>query len=142
MPTPKKPRRNCRNCGKKLSRPEKFYCNINCQITYEHKQFIDLWLKGEVSGTQSNGLRVSSHVRRWLIATRGNQCEICGWNERNPVTGNVPIEVSHTDGNSQNSIPSNLQLLCPNHHSLTPSFRNLNKGKGRKNRPDSTMVVQ
>jgi 5-methylcytosine-specific restriction endonuclease McrA len=39
---------------------------------------------------------------------------------------------SARDGNSENNLEENLRLLCPNCHSLSPNFRNLNKGYGRK----------
>ena len=42
--------------------------------------------------------------------------------------------MEHIDGNSENNNIENLELLCPNCHSLTPTFGALNKGKGRKNR--------
>ncbi len=51
--------------------------------------------------------------------------------KKNPVTGKVPLEIDHIDGDSENNKEENLRLICPNCHSLTPSFRNLNKGKGR-----------
>ena len=35
--------------------------------------------------------------------------------------------VHHIDGNSLNNIESNLQLLCPNSHSLTENFGSRNK---------------
>lgn len=141
MPTLKKSRRNCKHCGKEVSRPEKFYCNNKCQREYEYNKYIKDWLDGKISGTQPNGLRVSSHVRRWLIEHRGECCEQCGWNERNKTSGKIPIEVSHKDGNSQDSQPSNLELLCPNHHSLTSSFRALNKGKGRIQRRNRIVAI-
>jgi predicted HNH restriction endonuclease len=44
--------------------------------------------------------------------------------------------VEHIDGNYENDREKNLTLLCPNCHSLTPTFRALNRGNGRtiKNR--------
>ena len=36
-------------------------------------------------------------------------------------------EIHHIDGNHYNNEESNLQLLCPNCHSLTPTFGALNK---------------
>ncbi len=66
----------------------------------------------------------------------------CGWSERHSVTGAVPLEVEHIDGDSQNSTPQNLILLCPNCHALTPTFRNLNKGRGRLHRRKNAGVAQ
>ena len=61
------------------------------------------------------------------------KCEICGWGEKNIYTGNVPLEIHHKDGNYLNNIESNLQVLCPNCHSLTNSYKNHND-VGRKDR--------
>jgi 5-methylcytosine-specific restriction endonuclease McrA len=55
----------------------------------------------------------------------------CGWDKINPITNNVPIELEHIDGDSTNNSLENLKLLCPNCHSLTPTFGALNKGNGR-----------
>ena len=55
-----------------------------------------------------------------------NKCQICGWNKINPVTGLVPLEIHHIDGNYLNNAKDNLQVLCPNCHSLTPNFKSLN----------------
>ena len=55
----------------------------------------------------------------------GERCLKCGWSRRHPKTGKVPIEVEHIDGNWQNSRLTNLTLLCPNCHALTPTFRAL-----------------
>lgn len=73
----------------------------------------------------------SRFVKRFLIQERGERCERCGWAARHTVTGKVPIEVEHIDGDWQNNRPENLQLLCPNCHSLTPTYRALNRGRGR-----------
>jgi len=39
----------------------------------------------------------------------------------------IPLELDHIDGNHQNNALDNLRLLCPNCHSLTPTFRGKNK---------------
>ena len=57
-----------------------------------------------------------------------------GFAEVNPITGKVPLEIDHVDGDCYNNRPENLVVLCPNCHSLTPTFRALNKASGRKYR--------
>ena len=60
----------------------------------------------------------------------------CGWGEENPKTNKVPIELEHIDGNSNNNELSNLKLLCPNCHSLTPTYKGANRGNGRYERKE------
>jgi len=67
-------------------------------------------------------------VRRHIIEAVGEKCQRCGWNERNPFTGRVPIEIEHIDGNWQNNAPDNIGVLCPNCHALTATFRGANRG--------------
>jgi Zn finger protein HypA/HybF involved in hydrogenase expression len=63
-----------------------------------------------------------------------NKCARCGWAEINPTSGKIPLEVEHIDGNYKNTTEENLTLLCPNCHALTPTYRSLNIGHGRKER--------
>ena len=58
-------------------------------------------------------------------------CSICGWKQKNLVTGRIPLEIDHVNGNAEDNSEQNLRLICPNCHSLSSNFRNLNKGKGR-----------
>lgn len=95
-----------------------------------YEAYIVRWLAGLESGIR--GLtNTSRHIKRWLIENRGEQCERCGWCEHHPITNNVPVELHHIDGNFENNRPENLQLLCPNCHSLTETFRNLNESSTR-----------
>jgi len=64
----------------------------------------------------------------------GHKCSKCGWDKINPITGKRPLQVNHIDGDSSNSKKENLEVLCPNCHSLTHNYGSLNRGKGRKKR--------
>jgi len=74
---------------------------------------------------------ISGHIRRYLIEKFGKKCFLCGWTRINPTTKRVPLEIDHINGNAEDNSEDNLRLICPNCHSLNPTFRNLNKGKGR-----------
>jgi hypothetical protein len=52
-------------------------------------------------------------------------CEHCGITEWNGQ--HLTLELDHIDGNRINNELSNLRWLCPNCHSLTPTFRGYNK---------------
>lgn len=74
---------------------------------------------------------ISGHIRRYLFQKYDNKCVRCNWSEINKYSGKIPLEIEHIDGDYKNNSESNLVLICPNCHSLTSTFRSLNKGKGR-----------
>lgn len=133
LPNPKKPRKNCSVCNTELKRATSTYCSQSCQITQQYENYIAKYLAGTISGTRNDG-DLSHYVRKYLLKTSGNCCSECGWNKVNPVTGKIPVEIDHINGDSTNNRPENLRVLCPNCHSLTPTFRALNVGRGRKHR--------
>ena len=101
-------------------------------MDYQHIKWVEDWKKGKVDGNIGISVRnFSGHLKKYLIEKYGNKCCICGWNKQHPVTGVVPVEIDHIDGNAENSLEKNLRLICPNCHSLTPFYKNMNKGKGR-----------
>ena len=95
-----------------------------------YKKYIDRWLAGDKDGMRGK-TAISNHIRRWLTEKHQGQCSRCGWAEVNPHTGRVPLEVEHLDGSFTNNRPENLDLVCPNCHSLTNTYRSLNRGRGR-----------
>jgi hypothetical protein len=134
MPNHRKPRRSCRNCRKECSNPIKVYCNNTCQMEYHRGEKLRAWLKGEWVGVTGEQRQLSDIIRNYLITKSDNRCQSCGWSEIHPVTNRVPLQIDHADGNPENNHPSNLRVLCPNCHSLTPHWGNLNKGRGREAR--------
>jgi len=58
------------------------------------------------------------------------KCEKCGWAKRSD-DGRLPLELDHINGDSTDNRMDNLQILCPNCHSLqhTHRGRNLRKNK-------------
>lgn len=125
---------NCISCGTQFkTRHQIKFCSNKCQNGYKYRVFLEKWRKGLANGTVGiTAKNISGHVRKYLLKKYGNRCSLCGWNKVNTYTDRVPVEIDHIDGDSENSTENNLRLLCPNCHSLTPHFRNLNKGNGRK----------
>jgi len=116
----------CLNCKLDIirsdGRKKAKYCSLDCQ----HELRIKTSVESKTASTKT--------IKLYLIRKHGNKCMNCGWCEKNPVTNKVPIELEHIDGNSENNELSNLKILCPNCHSLTPTYKALNKGNGRHKR--------
>ncbi len=127
------PDMRCLCCDVTLVKSQRHYCSASCQQRHKQDTFISEWLSGKEIATKK-GCSVPSRIRRYLLDKHEHRCAKCGWGEINPVTGKTPLEVEHIDGDSSNNSPENLILLCPNCHSLTPTYKALNKGKGRYNR--------
>jgi len=105
------------------------YCNNKCQALHKRQKIIDGWLAGEILATTSNQLRQS--VKDWIKTRDNYSCVICGWSQVNPISGKIPVEIDHIDGDHTNNSPDNLRTLCPNCHSLTPTWKNTGNTKGK-----------
>jgi hypothetical protein len=124
--------KTCLVCDNKPERTSYKYCSNKCQQTFAYNEYIKEWKLGIVSGNRGIVTRnISGHIKRYLKEKYGEKCSICGWNEIHLITGKVPLEVDHKNGDAEDNREENLQLICPNCHSLSFTFRNLNKGKGR-----------
>jgi hypothetical protein len=68
-----------------------------------------------------NSFVTSSKLRKKLIedGLKPDKCEKCGLNEW--LGQKIPLELHHKDGNRFNNDITNLEINCPNCHSLTPN---------------------
>lgn len=120
----------CLNCQSPIPSKNKF-CSISCQQDFNYKNYIEKWKRHEVNGIKGKNGQLSSYIRRYMFEKYDSKCSKCGWSEINPYTNTIPLEVEHIDGNWENSYEENLDLLCPNCHSLTSTYRGANRGHGR-----------
>ena len=119
----------CLECGKEFESYQKnrIFCCGKCQAKYHNKTKIENWLNGEKYETE----RLPDFIRKFLHEKYDNKCQLCGWGEENPITHKIPLQIHHIDGDCTNNKEDNLQLLCPNCHSLTETFGSKNKGSKR-----------
>lgn len=116
--------KKCLSCDKVTTNK---FCDSICQAQYRQDIIFSKIENGDIT-------LPTQHYKKYLIYKHGEKCMECGWCEINLVSQKVPIELEHIDGNSDNNSLDNLKLLCPNCHSLTPTYKALNIGNGRHSR--------
>ena len=123
---------NCEVCDKSYTKcyKKQISCSLVCSAKLAYKRYIEDWKNGKVTGGGCNG-DISHRVRTYIFEKYNSKCSRCSWSEVNISTGKIPLNVDHIDGNYANNKEENLTLLCPNCHSLTPTYGSLNKGHGR-----------
>lgn len=132
----KYPRRQCVECNGYIeSRVKMIYCTIKCRMIAEERD----WLGGISNPYTKHGL--PAKFRRIILKHRNEKCEGCGWSGTNPISKKSTLQVDHKDGDWKNNYIWNLKVLCPNCHSLTPTYGALNKGNGRNFRYEVKVVV-
>ncbi|TNM37570.1 HNH endonuclease [Nocardioides albidus] len=93
------------------------------------------WSKGVVRGPRrslddylSNRFPIGSYPLKVRLLSEGifeARCNKCGGTEW--LGQPMPLELEHRDGNSNNNALENLELLCPNCHAQTPTYRSRNR---------------
>lgn len=76
-------------------------------------------------------------LRKRIILEQNNKCNKCGLNEW--LGENIIFELEHIDGDHSNNERTNLEALCPNCHSLTPTWRGRNKNTNIKKITDDEL---
>ena len=128
----KKLTKQCRWCGNYIYKVNET-CDQNCNQMFQLYMYINRWQIGLETGI-SSGNELSFYIRRYLFILNQNKCQKCGWDIVHLITNKVPLHVHHIDGNYLNNKFYNLELLCPNCHSLTFNYGSLNRGNGNVDR--------
>ena len=97
------------------------YCSNRCQMNFQKIENSKSNREKFEKGTLSN----RKIIKIFLTEDRGYKCEICNINTW--ADSPIQLQVDHIDGNSDNNLPSNVRLLCPNCHSQTPTYKGGNK---------------
>lgn len=125
---------NCMNCLIEFkfspSQSRGKYCSNKCQLEYQRNTLVyEKYLQGKTKNIPT--------IRKFLIKEHGYACAECGIGEYNnkPIT----LQVDHIDGNSDNNLPSNVRLLCPNCHSQTPTYKGGNKNNPKNDKRNKTL---
>jgi len=64
-------------------------------------------------------------LKKRIVLEQNECCNKCGLTEW--IGTKLTLELEHIDGNHSNNNRENLEALCPNCHSLTPTWRGRNK---------------
>lgn len=81
---------------------------------------------------ESGKVKDNATLKRILAELLGYKCAVCGIHEWHGQL--LSLQLDHIDGDASNTLPNNVRLICPNCHTLTPTWGAKNKGRGRKAR--------
>lgn len=115
----------CAVCGGLVNHKNHTCCSAYCRDVHYAATVVD-------PRVEAGEVRERATLFKYLIRHNGQVCSECGLSEWRGVL--LPLEVDHINGDASNNFPSNLRLLCPNCHSITPTWKGRNKGNGRKAR--------
>ena len=120
----------CQNCGEQIKDGyyDRKFCSCKCSQDFVRNEKVKRWKEHP---EEFNGEYTYPFIKRYFLEKNNFKCEECGWGKQNPYTGNVTLELHHIDGDCTNNREENIQLLCPNCHSLTKTFGSLNKESKR-----------
>lgn len=117
----------CKKCQTSIS-SGRTYCK-ECWYGEDRHNKVGEWLSGKFSGGTDYGL--SETIRNYLLKINKYRCSSCGFNKTHPSDGKTILEINHINGDGTDHRFKNLEVLCPNCHALTNTYRGRNLGKGR-----------
>ena len=134
----------CERCGKEyiLYKGHRgHFCSHECYSEYKKEQKIEDWLNGVSNGCDVR-YKLTNSIKEYVLNSKGNKCERCGFSAVNPYTGKSILQIHHIDGDASNTTPENLQVLCPNCHALTENFMSKNNKSARTYRREDYLRIE
>lgn len=126
--------KRCLFCNSPLPKTAKKYCNPTCQANYKAVIFGEKWKKhGQKILTKTvkkYGL-VGGFARRYVFIVNDFKCSRCDWTHDFGDGSLPPLHCAHRDGNWENNDFDNIELLCPNCHSIDTRTDQTAPGNGR-----------
>lgn len=154
----------CPNCENEIEKIENKFCSQSCSASFNNKRRSlsdETKMKISKSLRASSSMRPVKHQResnrdafiktmirkmmeaefdslphqskrKRIIIEQDGKCAHCGLSEWRGKP--ICFEMDHIDGDNTNNQRSNLEILCPNCHSNTPTW------KGRKNARDNSRI--
>lgn len=98
------------------------YCSKPCGVITRFREKARL-------GQFLNGNVIRSYLTNLKKPWKCDICKLTTWNWMK-----IPLDIHHEDGNHLNNSDANLKYYCPNCHAQTSTYKNRNKGFGRKTR--------
>jgi hypothetical protein len=86
----------------------------------------------------SFNFRSLNYIKKFIFDEQEGKCNKCKLNEW--LGQDICLELEHIDGDNNNNERSNLELLCPNCHSQTETWRGKNKNSGSKIVSDEDII--
>lgn len=120
--------KTCKLCKEKIP-SSRTYCDSCWSPSARSIYNLNEWIAGKWRGGSDLGL--SEVVRNYLLEKANYCCSKCGFNTSHPDDNRSILEINHIDGNGLNHNASNLEVICPNCHALTSTYRGRNIGNGR-----------
>ena len=122
-----KPPKLCATCNNPLTNRERKYCSYSYQYTISNRMKLGtqkIFIAKDIGDFPIENIGYDARKMR-VLKEQNFSCNGCGlstWREKT-----ITLELEHKDGNSKNNIRENLEILCPNCHSQTDTWRGRNK---------------
>lgn len=118
------------HCGKDRVSPFSNRCVIEkCIASKAGKKYYKKKMK-DILQNKVNFPTSKLKIRLFEEGYKEKRCEKCG--QTSWLNELIPLELHHVDGNNKNNLIENLQILCPNCHALTDTYRGKNINRNPK----------